>query len=225
MVAIPAYCTHCGLVFRRHNLVALGGGAVVTMSDNVTSCPRCGHDAKIVDGSFDILNGTLQLISGPDITRDILASFRDLADRAQKNEISPEQAVVAATELNPILGDIMAQFMKIGLPILGLLVSLISLYLTVDGNTSSGEFQRELLQLERNQTDVLRRLERQSTQQSSEQRKSQEKIKSVRANPAKPKAEKQALVCRQASERRAKVNKQRREELLQRRRDFGGSRS
>lgn len=105
-VPIPCWCEHCGHVFTLPNLigVAPGGAAVVTLEGNLTNCPHCGADATIADGTFRLAEGIVELIRGPQATREILQNLHRLAvaayrtgtvdDRLQRavEEVSPEMA-------------------------------------------------------------------------------------------------------------------------------------
>jgi hypothetical protein len=65
--------------------------------------------ADIVDGTFDATDGVLSMISGPTLTKDILERFTGLVGRAAQKEISLDVLKKEAADLDPVLGEAVAQ--------------------------------------------------------------------------------------------------------------------
>lgn len=109
MVAIPAYCPSCGHIFEFHNLISVSGGGSIgrlTLENNTVQCPACGSAARLVDGSFSVVESTLKLISGPDITRAMVAQLERIAKRAAAGEITIDEAATQASKINPLWGKL-----------------------------------------------------------------------------------------------------------------------
>jgi hypothetical protein len=46
-------------------------------------CPTCGRPAQTMQGTFNLYNGAVEMLSGPDWTREMLASIRDSVAEAK----------------------------------------------------------------------------------------------------------------------------------------------
>ena len=65
--------------------------------------------ANLVDGVFNASDGVLELISGPQFTRDILRAFSELIEKAARQEITVNELERQAAEIDPDLGKAVAQ--------------------------------------------------------------------------------------------------------------------
>lgn len=113
MARIPAYCPHCGVLFP--SLVELGGGGGgggAVLVGNKETCINCGQMADILDGMFNAVGDVLELISGPQFTRDILQALAELLEKAKQNQITVDELERAATEIDPELGAAVAAIKK-----------------------------------------------------------------------------------------------------------------
>ena len=111
MVGFPAYCSHCGTLFQSR-LIGISPGARIeslTLSGNQETCPNCGRMADVVDGVFNAYDDVLELISGPQFTREILRAFSELIEKAAKQEITEDELQKQAAEIDPDLGKAVAQ--------------------------------------------------------------------------------------------------------------------
>lgn len=72
--------------------------------------------ADILDGVFTVTNDVLDLLSGPQFTRDALRAISTLIERAAKAEITPEELEKEATAINPELGAALSAITKLTWP-------------------------------------------------------------------------------------------------------------
>lgn len=131
----PAYCSNCGAIFP--SPISILGGGRVTLVGNITNCPRCGGAANILDGVFGVTNGVLQLLSGPQITRDVLRAVTTLIERAVRKEITPQDLEKEVTAINPELGAAVSEITKSPWPLAVLTILMLALQqcnLNVDVN-------------------------------------------------------------------------------------------
>jgi hypothetical protein len=81
--------------------------ATTTVIENCTeTCPRCGHVANVLDGTYVYENGSQKLLSGPQFTLDILKKLKSLTERAQKENYTKEKFINEAKEISPLLASI-----------------------------------------------------------------------------------------------------------------------
>src|SRR5690242_1992722 len=64
----------------------------------IESCPRCGGPAFVLDGTYDFVEDTVRLVSGPGFTIEKVKLFQQLTQQAARNEIPEskyEEAIAA----------------------------------------------------------------------------------------------------------------------------------
>lgn len=215
MPAFPAYCPNCKSIFPFHGIgVANNATATITLRGNKTNCPVCGfRQAQISDGIYQANSSAIQVLSAPESTYAIIEALKALAEQAAKGQISTEEAIQKAGDLSPKYAALMEAFAKLGLPGLALLVMIITMYLQYEGNKSSADDLHNILNAVTEQTLLLK--EQQYEQQ----------IKKKSTAPATHKAKQKPSLHKYPSSRRAQVNKERRERLINRRIAFGAARS
>lgn len=106
MVEIPAFCGSCGAVF--------GSGIVadnvqgLTLVGNKARCPRCGEWAEIPDGTFDIVENTIRILSAPELTRQRLEELRQVVEAARAGAASnPEESLARLRDQAPELRGVL----------------------------------------------------------------------------------------------------------------------
>ncbi len=82
MPLMPAHCFNCGLTFTPETGVHMENVEGITLDLGYT-CPRCGREARIVEGTFDADRETVTMRSGPAWSRDVLDQVAAAAARAQ----------------------------------------------------------------------------------------------------------------------------------------------
>jgi hypothetical protein len=212
MAALPAFCPKCRSIFPFHG-IGIGAGATVGISDVGTNCPVCGFQhAKISDGVYRATQDAIHLISGPESTREILEFLKRLAEGVSSGEIDRERAAKQAQALPPKYAALFNAFVTIGMPALALLVQIISVYLQIDSNRSSGEDAKKLLDAVTEQTFTLKQIQKRGVGPES-------------GAPPNEKAKLKPSGTKDPPGRRADVNKQRRAALKKYREAFGQSRT
>jgi hypothetical protein len=156
MARIPAQCPNpdCQAIFPTpFNLT----GGVLTMHNNFIDCPYCGTKSPIVDGVMTVAKDALLVLSGSNITREIVRSFQKLADQVAEGSISRDDAVELAREIEPSLGSLVERTRAYGLPGFALLVMLIQLYI---GHMDSEGAHRDAVRQEATSERILDELSR-----------------------------------------------------------------
>ncbi|MEX0426791.1 hypothetical protein AB3X52_04090 [Nocardioides sp. DS6] len=99
MVSIPARCARCGYTFQPSGGIWIEGATNVTFSNNTVNCPRCGGRAQFIDGTFDVVDGSIAMRSGPAWSWDVVESLRLTLVRIVEDQ--PEDPVAAVETTNP----------------------------------------------------------------------------------------------------------------------------
>jgi|GEM_PF-6820434 len=98
------YCEKCQTVFKAQGTIQTGAGVVVHIHGLKTPCTKCGEWSKVLEGVYDFSQqGVFKLISGTPFTIDILNKLKSLAEKAIKEDSTPEKFVKEATNSNAIL--------------------------------------------------------------------------------------------------------------------------
>jgi len=100
---ILAHCRHCGATFQSRAF-KVSNVFNLTLSGNREECPNCHKMADIADGTFNVVGGMIQVVSAPDITRSMYASFLGIAQKAKDKEIEPSVFVEMAEAIDPRFG-------------------------------------------------------------------------------------------------------------------------
>ena len=103
MVAIPARCTSCGHTFQPQSGIFIESSTHVTMSNNTTICPRCGGRAKFIEGRFNVTDGAIELLSGPQWSFDLVEGLRLTLRRIVDER--PADPVAAVGVVAPVLAS------------------------------------------------------------------------------------------------------------------------
>jgi hypothetical protein len=168
----------------------------------------------VAEGIFNATHETIEIISAPATTRDLLIAFQSILERAKSGAISSEEAVEQSRET---LGGAAASLAKAALTNLALLALLLSmLQIAIDfwENRCDDEFQAKMLE---SQSQIISLLEKQS------ERKPADKAKKKRADPTEKESLPPRVMSETTKDRRSAVNSKRRADLKTHRIGFGGS--
>lgn len=69
-----------------------------------TDCPTCGKMSEVLSGAYQARGQFFNLLLDPSISKEALAALRQIAEDAQANRITPEEAKRRATEVAPKAG-------------------------------------------------------------------------------------------------------------------------
>lgn len=133
---VPAFCENCGAVFPSGLFVQ---GVGVTLSHNATSCPGCGQMAWLIDGEFTIIGNTLEILSAPALTVEILRRIVSSQVQARQSHQEPPDLASQLAEVDP---EAAARLKELGVPshllvfilIVAILLKSCGLTTTVDVN-------------------------------------------------------------------------------------------
>lgn len=96
---VPAYCPICGAIFP--SVMELDNSSNIKISNSVAGpCPN-GHMGRVMDGTFDALNGLLSIRDAGPVSRSVLQKVREIAERAAAGNVDPASALDQITDLLP----------------------------------------------------------------------------------------------------------------------------
>lgn len=96
-----AYCRTCGVVFES---TMIGARGLLTLENMATMCPK-GHWAQFLDGTFDFIDDTVRLVSGPTFTREVFEKVLKLVVESPP-EVTAREIAEKATEVHPQAGTL-----------------------------------------------------------------------------------------------------------------------
>jgi hypothetical protein len=191
----------------------IGDGVAIGIKNIETNCPICGATAPVSEGIFKSTKDTIELISGPDSTRAMLESLKLLAEKLSAGQIDRAEAIKQAAELSPTYAAAFEIFIKLGLPALALLITIIGTYLQFAGNKSSSEDAKKLLNAITEQTFAIKEIG------------NEHGVISHSKYPSGKKSDSNMTPTKGPSCRRANVRKERRAAIKKFRQSFGQSRT
>lgn len=124
MPSIPAVCDRCGHIFPSG--FGLRGNARLTLSGVGTICPRCGANARMPDGVYEVTSDTLTRLGtvSPDRLKILLAFARRLQHEHTTVEAVRAEIAASAPELQS-WADVLPKTRSDLYAFLGLLVSIL----------------------------------------------------------------------------------------------------
>jgi hypothetical protein len=87
---IPSFCPHCGLIFPSRAFNFGGNVTNLVLTGNRETCPRCGQMAELPDGTFNVVDDTIEVLQATPLTRARLSDLANVLDRARRGAIADE---------------------------------------------------------------------------------------------------------------------------------------
>jgi uncharacterized protein YfcZ (UPF0381/DUF406 family) len=90
MQTLPAICDHCGTIFHS-NAIGLGPNVrgLVIEDVGVGPCPGCGSIARIPDGTYDTVHGTLRMLLKDPASAQALQNLANILRTARQTQADP----------------------------------------------------------------------------------------------------------------------------------------
>lgn len=90
MNGTPAFCPNCNNVVLAHSIIS-GGSIKFSVSGSKITCPQCRGIASILDGEYNVINGSFELLNGPHSTVENLQKLRKIFEKARTEGLSSEE--------------------------------------------------------------------------------------------------------------------------------------
>ncbi len=99
MPSLPVVCEHCGHHFDSRSLKFGNNITDLTLYGNSESCPNCKKQTGLLEGRFNIHDGVINLIDGPQVTVDALKKIQEIIDSFDENksQVDAEKEIELAT--------------------------------------------------------------------------------------------------------------------------------
>ena len=115
-MSAPALCHRCGNLFQSQGF-NIKNGLNITFIGCSESCPRCGSDAMILDGTYNFYNDVVEVVRGTKFTRDSVERLKtltsqSLANNDPKNASTTDEILDILTAFNESLGNSARMFIK-----------------------------------------------------------------------------------------------------------------
>lgn len=146
---LPLYCQSCKSVSasQKHTFEKCYFNSFGVME----TCPRCGADAELAEGVFDLTGDALQIISAPDFTHVMHAALQAIIADVERGAIKPEEAIAKAGLISPALAATLKKGAVMGAAVLTLLIAAMSCHYTrvqAINSTAQTEIDRQGLELQ-----------------------------------------------------------------------------
>lgn len=109
-VTFPAFCPTCGNIFQSRLLATEGPATNITLSGNRETCPVCGGWAELPDGTFNVADDTIEVLSASRLTRERLLRLEAILGQARAGEMPVETAAEAIAIEAPALKPLLDRF-------------------------------------------------------------------------------------------------------------------
>ncbi len=99
MSNLPVICEHCGELFYSKLLKPGKNITDLTLYGNSELCPNCKKQTGLLEGRFNIHDGVINLIDGPQVTVDALKKIQEIIDSFDENtsQVDAEKEIEQAT--------------------------------------------------------------------------------------------------------------------------------
>ena len=101
MHRLPVVCEHCGHHFDSTSLKIGNSITDLTLYGNSEQCPNCKNMTGLLEGRFNVHNGIIELIDGPQVTVDALKKIQEIIASSDENTSQDD----AEKEIEQVTGE------------------------------------------------------------------------------------------------------------------------
>lgn len=76
MPRIPAYCKKCNLIFP--SVISVEKNGSINITGATTNCPICGSYSPILDGFYNVIDESINLIKGSQFSKQKLREYKNI---------------------------------------------------------------------------------------------------------------------------------------------------
>nr|DAU44822.1 MAG TPA: Preprotein translocase secA subunit, helicase, translocation, secretion, PROTEIN.18A [Caudoviricetes sp.] len=141
---LPAFCTQCGQVVSSG--ISASNSVNITISGCTATCPYCGGEAHTIEGTFNFVGNTIEIIKASNVTKEKLQNLKLTLEKNKRiltKESFEETLNSKAPELSG-LASIMPKTRDELYAFIGLIITIIGFFLNTFGsNTPSSNINIE----------------------------------------------------------------------------------
>lgn len=106
MPVIPNYCTNCKTYYSSG--IVLENVINAKLENNFSQCPKCGKSNKSLEGNFNIIGNTINILNSSDFTLEQLLKFKELFEKISSKNLSKEEVTETIKFNTPELNSLNA---------------------------------------------------------------------------------------------------------------------
>ena len=110
MTGVPAHCESCGFVFIS-NEISVINSFNATFYNVIVTCPKCGKNACVIEGTFDFVDDAIYVKKAPAQTIEILKILQETLIKA-RNSNSNEEILSEIVNVSPKFGDFLRLYLN-----------------------------------------------------------------------------------------------------------------
>lgn len=136
-MSIPVQCTKCGTIFwsRRLSLVASTGSRIVGFQEPCI-VPSFGGTARGADGIYDNTPYGVEILSGPDVSREMLAALRRRISEKRDEYTSIEELRSDIAAIHPSFSELVTTIRKHPFEAITIVLTIIQIWIALAQNKS-----------------------------------------------------------------------------------------
>jgi hypothetical protein len=123
----------------------IGGSGRLRIQAVGQPCPRCGRDARVLDGFFDLLEDTVRLLDGPEFTKQVLADIFGAIEEVSANPAARDQVVARIAEKSPTLGAALQNLLMVSTAVASAFFAGFSVYLQLEESKRTSSIEERML--------------------------------------------------------------------------------
>jgi hypothetical protein len=139
MALVPVFCDSCGTLFAVDWLLGgAGDWSGVTLKDmRVGPCPVCNKAGRVLDGTYNLIGDTIQVLSAPEWSMEKLSWLANRINAARAGTVAPEQVADEITKDAPEIAALMSKLMRGGWKLLQVFAVLFAVIGYIQGDLSA----------------------------------------------------------------------------------------
>jgi hypothetical protein len=123
----------------------IGGSGRLRIQAVGQPCPRCGRDALVLDGFFDLLEDTVRLLDGPEFTKQVLADIFGAIEEVKANPNSRDEVVARFAAKSPALGALLWKLLVDSATIAGAVFGAVAVLLQLEESRQTNSIEERML--------------------------------------------------------------------------------
>lgn len=146
MPVIPGICDTCGNVFASG--IFMDNSVGVFENTEVGPCPYCGGWGHVPDGTFNVVQGVIEVLSAPQRSIDELIRLNNLLQKAKVSNLESNEVVEKineeSPELSPLLSFLKNEDFRYWLPVM---LTILNILITIHLSSNTDEPSIEVNQV------------------------------------------------------------------------------
>lgn len=109
---VPTICDDCGTIWGAQGVIGGAGGNITITGSKVGPCPKCGGWGSIPDGTYDLIDDTLQVVRSADLPAVTIQNLIELLEGREQGTVTDAEVVERIEAEAPALADTIKDYLK-----------------------------------------------------------------------------------------------------------------